>query len=75
MQCNSMDKNLDQGSAEECTAADPRLTKSPEEEEKSLYVFSVSVILLASVERFGVSRMRDFFCITLIKIYLFIFII
>ena len=42
----------------------PRLTKSPEEEEKSLS-FSVSVLLLAPVERFGVSRMRDYFpCIT-----------
>ena len=39
MQCNSMDKNLDQSSAEECTTADPGLTKSPEEEKKSLYVF------------------------------------
>ena len=34
-----MDKNVDQGSAVECTAAHPRLTKYPEEEEKSLYVF------------------------------------
>ena len=66
MQCNSMNKNLDQGSTEDCTAADPRLTKSPEEEEKSLFVFSVSVILLASVERFGVSRMRDLY-ITVLK--------
>ena len=56
-----MDKNVDQGSAVECTAAQPRLTKSPEEEEKSLHVFSVLVLLLALVERFGVSRMRDFF--------------
>ena len=56
-----MDKNVDQGSAVECTAAHPHLTKYPEEEEKSLYFFSVSVLLLASVERFGVSRMRDFF--------------
>ena len=56
-----MDKHVDLCSAVECTAAQPRLTKSPEEEEKSLYVFSVSVHLLASVERFGVSRMRDFF--------------
>ena len=55
-----MDKNVDQGSAVEFTATHPRLTKSPEEEEKSLY-FSVLVLLLASVERFGVSRMRDFF--------------
>ena len=39
MQCNSMDKNVDQCSAVECTAAQPRLTKSPKEEEKSLYVF------------------------------------
>ena len=34
-----MDKNVDQGSAVECTAAHPGLTKSPEEEEISLYVF------------------------------------
>ena len=54
-----MDKNVDLCSAVECTAAHPRLTKSPKEEEKSLYVFSVSVLLLASVERFGVSRKRD----------------
>ena len=54
------DENVDQGSAVECTAAHPRLTKHPEEEDKSLYFFSVLVLLLASVERFGVSRMRDF---------------
>ena len=34
-----MDKNVDQVSAVECTAAQPRLTKSPKEEEKSLCVF------------------------------------
>ena len=34
-----MDTNVDQGSAVECTAAQPRLTKSPKEEEKSLYDF------------------------------------
>ena len=34
-----MDKIVDQGSAVDCTAAHPRLTESPEEEEKSLYVF------------------------------------
>ena len=56
-----MDKNVDHGSAIECTGAHIRLTKSPKEEEKSFYAFSVSVLLLASVERFGVSRMRDFF--------------
>ena len=56
-----MDKNVDLCSAVECIAAHPRLTKSPEEEEKYLYVFSVLVLLLASVERFGVSRMRDFY--------------
>ena len=55
-----MDKNVDQSSAVECTAAHPSLTKSPEDEEKSLNVFSVSVLLLALVERFGVSRMQDF---------------
>ena len=62
MQCNSMNKNVDQGSAVECTAAHPRLTKSNKEEEKLyLYFISVSVLLLASVERLGVSCMRDFF--------------
>ena len=54
-----MDKNVDLCSAVERTAAQPRLT--PEEEEKSMYVFSLSVLLLALVKRFGVSRMRDFF--------------
>ena len=34
-----MDKNVDQCSAEECTAAHPLLTKSPKEEERPLYVF------------------------------------
>ena len=34
-----MYKNVDQGSAVEYTAALPPLTKSPEEKEKSLYVF------------------------------------
>ena len=34
-----MDKNVDLCSAVECIAAHPRLTKSPEEEEKYLYVF------------------------------------
>ena len=34
-----MDKNVDQGSAVECTAAHPRLTKSPKEDKKSLFVF------------------------------------
>ena len=34
-----MDKNVELCSAKECKAAHPRLTKSPEEEEKSLYVF------------------------------------
>ena len=34
-----MDKNVDQGSAVEYTAAHPRLTKSPKEEEKSLHFF------------------------------------
>ena len=29
VQCNSMDSNIDQCSAVECTAAQPRLTKSP----------------------------------------------
>ena len=55
-----MDKNVDLCSALEFITAHPRLTKSPIEEETFLYVFSVSVLLLASVERFGVSRMRDF---------------
>ena len=39
VQCNSMNKNVDLCSAVKCTAAHPRLTKSPEEEEKSLYVW------------------------------------
>ena len=39
VQCNSMDKNVEQGSAIECTAAHPCLTKSPKEEEKSFHVF------------------------------------
>ena len=34
-----MNRNVDMGSAVECTAAQPRLTKSPKEEENSLYVF------------------------------------
>ena len=51
-------KNIDQCSTVECTAGHPRLTKSPKEEEKSLF-FSVLVFLLALVERFGVSRVRD----------------
>ena len=34
-----MDKNVDHGSAIECTGAHIRLTKSPKEEDKSLYVF------------------------------------
>ena len=38
-----MDKYLNQGSAVECTAAQPSLTKSPEEEEKAFYIFSVLV--------------------------------
>ena len=37
VQCNSMDSNIDQCSAVECTAAQPRLTKSPQKEEKSLF--------------------------------------
>ena len=63
-----MDKNVDHGSAIECTGAHIRLTKSPKEEEKSFYAFPVSVLLLASVERFGVSRMRDFFYLFLVVI-------
>ena len=34
-----MDKSVDQCSAVKCTAAQPRLTKSSKEEEKSLFVF------------------------------------
>ena len=61
VQCNSMNKNIELCSSVECTAAHPRLTKSPKEEEKSLYVFfSVSVLLLALDERFDVSCIRDF---------------
>ena len=51
VQCNSMDKNVDQ-----CP-----LNQIPQRRRKILLCFfSVSVLLLASVERFGVSRMRDF---------------
>ena len=39
MRCNSINKNVDLCSAVECTAAHPRLTIVPKEEEKSLYVF------------------------------------
>ena len=60
MQCNSMDKNLDPGSAVECTLAHICLTKSPEEEEKSTFVFFCIGASITSVERFGVSHMRDF---------------
>ena len=56
-----MDKNIDQGSAVECTEAHHGFSKFPEVEEKSFYFFSVSVLLLASVKKFGVSHMRDFF--------------
>ena len=60
VQCNSMNKIVDLCSAVECTAAHPRLTKSTEEEEKALYIFfSVSVLLLASVEKFGVPLPRQ----------------
>ena len=59
-----MDKNVDQCSAVECIAAHPRLIKSPEEEEKIVYVF---FCIGASVERFGVSHMRDFFTCTLVE--------
>ena len=34
VQCNSMDSNIDQCSAVECTAAQPRLTKFPQKEDK-----------------------------------------
>ena len=37
VQCNSMDSNIDQCFAVECTAAQPRLIKSPKKEEKSLF--------------------------------------
>ena len=39
MQCNSINKNIDQNYAVECTAAHHRLTKSPEEEEKPCIFF------------------------------------
>ena len=61
VQRNSMDTNVHQCSAVECKAAQPYLTKSSTEEEKSLYLMSVSVLLLVLVERFGVSLMRNFF--------------
>ena len=55
-----MDTNVDQCSAVDCTAAQPCLTKSPKKKNIHYNFFSVSVLLLASVERFSVSRMRDF---------------
>ena len=61
VQCTSMDKNVDLCSALEFITAHPRLTKSPKKKKHSCMFFSVSVLLIASVERFGVSRMRDFF--------------
>ena len=39
MHCNSINKNVDQGSAVECIAAHPRLTKFPEEEENPCMFF------------------------------------
>ena len=60
MQCSSMDKNVDQCSAVECTAA-PRLTKPPKEETNPCMFLSVLMPLSALFERFGVSRMGDFF--------------
>ena len=58
-----MDSNIDQCSAVECTAAQPRLTKSPKKEEKFFFFvfFFVSMLLLGPFEIFGVSRMRDLF--------------
>ena len=38
----------------------PQLNQIPQRRRKILVFFSLSVFLLASVERFGVSRMRDF---------------
>jgi hypothetical protein len=38
-----MNKNVDQGSAVECTAAHPRLTKSPKEEEKLFFMASLNI--------------------------------
>ena len=55
-----MDKNVDQCSAVEFTAAHPSLTKFPEEEKNPCMFLSVSVLLLALVKRFRVSRMQDF---------------
>ena len=39
VQCNSMDSNIDQFSAVECKAAQPRLNKSPKKEEKYFFCF------------------------------------
>ena len=61
VQCNSMDSNIDLCSAVECTAAQPRLTKSPKKEKKSLFFFNFFfMLLLALFEIFGVSCMPDF---------------
>ena len=53
----------------ECTAAHPQLTKSPKEEKNPCMFLSVSVILLASVERFVVSHVRDFLWMFLRNIF------
>ena len=62
VQCNSMDSNIDQCSAVECTAAQPRLTKSQKKKKNPFcfVLFLVSVLLLALFEIFGVPRMQDF---------------
>ena len=46
VQCNSMDSNIDQCSAVECTAAQPRLTKSPKKDEQSLFLLFLFVLVL-----------------------------
>ena len=56
-----MDKNVDQCSAVEYTAAQPTWSNPSKKKKNPCMFFSVSVLLLASAERFGVFRMRDFF--------------
>ena len=44
VQCNSMDKNIDQCSTVECTAAHPHLIKSPKEEKNPFMFFFFCIV-------------------------------
>ena len=61
LETNKMDNNVDKCSAVKCTAPPtPPPNQIPQRRKKSVMFLSVSVCLSASVERFAVSRMRDF---------------